>query len=62
MRVSHRFTAGVLWVEALSSTTCTAYSAGTSGSMVARNFLNSIARCRECSEPMTRPEAMSRAA
>jgi hypothetical protein len=33
-----------------------------SASMRCRNFLNSIARCRECSDPMTLPDVMSSAA
>jgi hypothetical protein len=49
---SQRLIIGVLCVEALSSTKCTARSAGTSRSRVCRNFLNSIARWRECSRPM----------
>src|SRR5215213_4136822 len=59
---SQRWIAGVLWVETLSITRCTARWSGTSLSMVVRNFLNSIARCRACSWPMTLPVVMSRAA
>src|SRR3954447_11469075 len=50
---SHLRMAGVLWVEALSRTRWTARWSGTSLSIVARNFLNSIARCRGCREPVT---------
>src|SRR4029078_309834 len=42
--ISQRFTAGVLWVEALSKTRCTSRSAGTSVSIVRRNARNSVAR------------------
>lgn len=41
--VSQRFTAGVLWVEALSSTTWQSRSAGTSASIFLRNARNSWA-------------------
>ena len=54
--------AGVLCVELLSSTRCTFRSVGTSRSSVFKNFLNSIARWRECSEPITLPVATSSAA
>ena len=53
--VSHFWIAGVLWVALLSRTRCTSRSAGTSRSMVCRNCLNSIARWRLCSAPMTLP-------
>ena len=59
---SHRWIAGVLWVELLSSTRWTFRSAGTSRSSVCRNFLNSIARWRACSRLMTLPVVRSSAA
>ena len=54
--------AGVLWVDEVSSTRCTSSSAGTSRSRVCRNFLNSIARWRACSDPITFPVVMFSAA
>jgi len=60
--VNQRFTAGVLWVEALSKTRCTSRSAGTLASMVFRNAMNSRARWRPCSAPMTLPVVRSRTA
>src|SRR3954451_19512959 len=43
---SQSWIAGVLCVDELSSTTCTASPAGTESSMRSRNLRNSIARCR----------------
>jgi len=60
--VSQRFTAGVLWVETLSTTRCTSVSAGTLASMVLRELRNSWARWRPCSSPMTLPVVTSSAA
>src|SRR6188472_1662548 len=59
---SHFWIAGVLWVEALSRIRCTPSSAGTAWSSVLRNFLNSTARWRECSDPITFPVERSNAA
>jgi hypothetical protein len=59
---SQRWMSGVLWVEELSQITWRSSPAGTDVSIVVRNFLNSIARCRLVIWEMTRPEATSKAA
>jgi hypothetical protein len=52
----------VLWVEELSTITCTSNSAGSAWSMRARNRLNPTARCRGVIWETTRPEARFSAA
>jgi hypothetical protein len=56
--VSQRFTAGVLWVEALSRTRCTLRSEGTSVSILRRNARNSVAVL--CVDEKTQIQALNR--
>ena len=53
---------GVLWVETLSSTTCTSRCSGTSLSMRFKNLRNSAGWCRAVIAVMTLPDAASSAA
>src|SRR5205807_4221962 len=61
-RRSQRWIDGVLWVEELSSTTCTSRCAGTEASSRFKKRRNSSARCRGVISAITCPEATSSAA
>jgi hypothetical protein len=61
-RLSQRRIAGVLWMEELSTTTCTFRSAGTSASMSFRKRRNSTARLSGKHAPITLPVATFSAA